>query len=248
MKGDSGWLVEKEPREGIGGGNNSHVTKSHHADRLPDTQSNTRRHTAVETTDTVVVVDVFESLADGEVLGPVGVLGLALHLNTDDLNGLVPGGQTTTKTRCEDLLPGRQLLAVLLVGHLADGSLRQAGETEPGAPVGSLANGNGIDTAVDTTDALPAVNVREGREGARGLDTLRGHLVLGDLNRLHAGTEAHGRVGLGDTTDHTTGDTAEEVVGADPAGLVFGFGGDEQEDGALGGGLNPGPRNESLIV
>jgi hypothetical protein len=72
--------------------------------------------------------------------------------------------------------------------------------------------------------------------------------VLGDLDGLHAGAETHGGIGLGDTTGHTTGDTTEEVVRAKGAGVVLGFGGNEEEDGALGGGLNPGPRNESLIV
>lgn len=73
-----------------------HVTKSNHADGLPDAQTDTRSHTTVETTDAVAVVDVLESLADGQVLGAVRVRGLALHLDTDNLNGLVPGGQTTT--------------------------------------------------------------------------------------------------------------------------------------------------------
>jgi hypothetical protein len=72
--------------------------------------------------------------------------------------------------------------------------------------------------------------------------------VLGDLDRLHAGTETHGSIGLSDTTSHTTADTTDEVIGTEALSVVFGLGGDEEEDRALGGGLNPGPRNESLIV
>jgi len=30
--------------------------------------------------------------------------------------------------------------------------------------------------------------------------------------------------------------------------MVFGFGSDEEEDGAFGGGFDPGPGNEALVV
>jgi hypothetical protein len=72
--------------------------------------------------------------------------------------------------------------------------------------------------------------------------------VLGDLDGLHAGAEAHGSIRLRNTTGHTTADSTDEVTGAQAAGLVLGLGGDEQEDCTLGGCLNPGPRNESLVV
>lgn len=229
-------------------GKNVHVTKSHHADSLPNTQTNTGRNTTVQTLEAVGIVDILESLADGQVLGTVRVLSLALHLNPNNLNRLVPSRQTTTETRGKHLLPSRQLLALLLAGDLADGRLGQTGQTEAGTPVGSLANGDGVDTTVDTADTLLAIDVHERGKGAGGLDAGRGHFVLGNLDGLHAGAETHGGVGLGDTTSHTTGNTTDEVVRTQGAGLVFGFGGDEEEHGALGGGLNPGPRNESLIV
>lgn len=228
--------------------NNLHVTKSHHADGLPDTETDTGSYTTVETADAVVVVDVAEGLADGQVLRAVGVGGLALHLDTDNLDGLVPGGETTTETGCQDLFKGRQLSAFLLVSDLADSRLSQTRETEAGTPVGGLADSNSVDTTVDTADALLAVDIHEGREGAGRLSASGGHLVLGDFDRLHAGTETHGSVGLSDTTSHTTADTGDEVVGTEGAGLVLGLGGDEQENRTLGGCLNPGPRNESLIV
>lgn len=229
-------------------GDSLHVTKSNHADGLPDAQTNTRSHTTVETTDAIAVVDVLESLADGQVLGAVRVRGLALHLDTDNLNGLVPGGQTTTETGSQDLFRGGQLSAFLLVGNLADSRLSETGQTEAGTPVGSLANGDGIDTTVDTADTFLAVDIHEGREGAGGLHTGGGHLVLGDLDGLHAGAEAHGSVGLSDTASHTTADTGDKVIGTEGAGVVFGLGGDEEENRTLGGCLNPGPRNESLVV
>lgn len=71
--------------------------------------------------------------------------------------------------------------------------------------------------------------------------------MLGDLDRLHAGAEAHGGVGLGDTSGDTTGDTSEELAGAGVASVVLGLGCDEEEDGALGGGFNPSPGNETLV-
>jgi hypothetical protein len=225
-----------------------HVTKSNHADGLPDAQTDTGSHTTVEATDAVVVVDVLESLADGQVLGAVRVRGLALHLDTDNLNRLVPGGQTTTETRSQDLFPGRQLDAVLLASNLADSRLSETGQTEARTPVGSLANGDGVDTAVDTADALLAVDIHKGLESAGRLNTGGGHLVLGDLDGLHAGTETHSSVGLSDTASHTTADTGHEVIGAEGASVVFGLGGDEEENRTLGGCLNPGPRNESLVI
>lgn len=225
-----------------------HVTKSNHADGLPDAQTDTGSDTTVEATDAVAVVDVLESLADGQVLGAVRVRSLALHLDTDNLNRLVPGGETTTQTGSQDLFPGGQLSAFLLVGSLTDSRLSETGKTEAGTPVGSLANGDGIDTTVDTADALLAIDIHEGREGAGRLNSGGGHLVLGNLNRLHAGTETHSSVGLSDTASHTTTDTGDKVIGTEGAGIVFGLGGDEEENRTLGGCLNPGPRNESLVV
>ena len=72
--------------------------------------------------------------------------------------------------------------------------------------------------------------------------------MLRDLDRLHASTETHCRVGLCNTTSHATADATHEVAGPERLGVVFGFGGDEKEDGAFGGGFDPGPGNETLVV
>lgn len=72
--------------------------------------------------------------------------------------------------------------------------------------------------------------------------------MLCDLDRLHAGTETHGSVSLSDTASHTTADTGDEIIGTEATGVVLGLRGDEEEDRTLGGCLNPGPRNESLVV
>ena len=225
----------------------SHVTQSNHANRLPNAETDARGYSTVETLNAVGIIDVLERVADSHLLGAVRVVLLALHLDADDLDGLVPGGETTTDGGSQDLLHGGQLLAVLLVGDLADALLGEAGETEAGAPVGHLADGDGVDTLVDATDALAAVDAHEGRPCALGLHAGGGHLVLGDLDRLHAGAEAHGRVRLRNTTRHTADDATAELAGARVPRIVFGLGRDEEKHGALGGGFDPGPWDETLV-
>lgn len=224
-----------------------HVTHGHHAYGLPDTETDTRGQTTVQTADAVGVVDVLEGVADSHLLGPVGVVLLGLHFDTDDLNGLVPCGQTTTQRTGQDLLPRGQLLSFRLAVGLADTLLGQTRQTEARAPVGHLANGDGVDTTVDTADTLTAVDVHEGGPGALGSLAGGGSLVLGDLDRLHASAEAHGGIGLRDTTGDTTGNTTDKLGTASGAGVVLGLGGDEQEDGTLGGSLNPGPGDQTLV-
>lgn len=226
---------------------NSHITHGNHANRLPDAETNTGGNAAVETGETVGRVDVAESVTDSHLLGSVGVLLLALHLNTDNLDGLVPGGETTTKTGGKNLLPGAELLTFLLAGDVADALLSETGQTETGTPVGHLADSDSVDTLVDTADTLLAVDVHESGEGALGCDARGSHLVLGNLDRLHASAEAHGGISLGHTAGDTTDDTTTELRGTVAAGVEFGFGGDEEEDGALGGGFDPGPRDKTLV-
>ena len=71
--------------------------------------------------------------------------------------------------------------------------------------------------------------------------------MLCDLDCLHAGTETHGSVGLRKTTSHATGDTSEEVRRAERLGVVLGLGRDEEENGTLGGGFDPGPWDKTLV-
>jgi hypothetical protein len=230
------------------------IAKGDHADGLPHAEADARGHAAVEASQAIGLVDVAEGLGDGQVLGPVGVVFHALHLDADDLDGLVPGGEATAETRGQDLLGGSEFLtrlaivSAVLAGDTADGGLREAREAEARAPVGGLADGDGVDALVDAAQALTAVDVAEGLPGGRRGLALGGELVAGDLDGLHAGAEADGGVGLGDTTRHTAGNAGDEVGGAGGLGVVLGFGGDEEEDGALGRGLNPGPRNEALVV
>lgn len=221
-------------------GSDLHITQSDHADRLPDTQADSRSNAAVQPLETVVLVDVFERLADGQVLGPVGVVLLALHLDTDDLDRLVPGRKTTTKSAGGDLFNDAQLLATVLASHLSDTTLGNARQTEPATPVGHLPDRNGVDTLVDTTNTFTTVDVHEGLHGARGLHSGGSNLVLRDLDRLHASAETHGGISLSKTSNHTTSDTTDEVVCAEDTSAVFGFGCDEKQDGTLCGCFNPG--------
>lgn len=228
-------------------GENAHIANSNHANRLPNAETNSRSNTPVKTLDTIVRVNVAESVADRHLLGSVGVVLLALHLDADDLNGLVPGTETTAESAGEDLFSGGELVALLLARGRADPALGQAAEAEAGAPVGHLPDGDGVDTLVDAADALLAVNAHEGLEGRRGLDTGGGQLVLGDFDRLHAGTEAHGGIGLGDTAGDAAKNATAKLRSTHVASVVLGFGGDEEQHRALGGSLDPGPGNETLV-
>lgn len=97
------------------------VAERHHAHGLPHTQADTGHDTAVKAFDAGLAVDVFEGVADGHLLGPVRVVFFALHLDTHDFNGLVPGGETTTKCGCKNLFGYAELdRGVFLAGDFAD--------------------------------------------------------------------------------------------------------------------------------
>lgn len=230
-----------------GRGGDVHVTHGNHAHRLPDAEADTGRYAAVQALEAVGLVNVLERVADRHLLGAVGVGLLALHLDADDLDGLVPGRQATANGRGGNLLGGAERLALALARDVADALLGHAAEAEARAPVGHLADGHGVDALVDAADALLAVNVHE-----RGPRALRGRarrhrLVLGDLDRLHARAEAHGRVRLRHAARHAADDAAAEIAGPERLGVVLGLGGDEEEHGALGRGFNPGPRDQALV-
>lgn len=237
-------MLERETGAEIG---SLHITQGNHANRLPNTQSNAGSHTPVESLNAVVLVDILEGVSDRHLLGTVRILLLALHLDTNNLDGLIPGRQTTTKSGGGDLLKGAELLAILLVGHLSDALLGKTAETETRTPVGHLADGNSIHTLVNTTNTLTAINIHEGGPGARGFLAGRRHLVLGDLDRLHAGAEAHGGIRLRNTASHAASDASSEIAGAEGAGIPLRLGGDKEQDGTLGRSLNPGPWDKTLV-
>ena len=223
------------------------ITQSNHANSLPNAQSNARSNTTVETLETVLRVDISEGAADGHLLRPVGVVLLALHLDTHDLDRLVPGGQSTTERTRGDLLDRAEFLPVLLAGELADLALGNTRQSEARAPVGDLAHRDGVDALVDTLDTFGAVDLHERLHRARWLAAGQRFLVFRDLDCFHAGAETHGCVGLSQATDHTAGNTADEVVGSRNACVVLGFGGYEEQDCAFRRGFDPGPRDQSLV-
>lgn len=223
------------------------IAQRNHADRLPNAESDPRGDTPVQSLDTVLLVNVLERATHAHLLRAVWILGLALHLDPDDLDGLVPGTETTAQRRRQDLLRHAQFLPIFLARRLPDPRLRNATEAEARPPVGDLADGDGVDATVDTPDTLAAVDVHERRHRAWWLHARRRNLVLGDFDRLHAGAEAHGCVGLGQTADHAASDASDEAVGAEAASVVLGLGGDEEEDGAFGGGFDPSPGDQPLV-
>ena len=137
---------------------------------------------------------------------------------------------------------------MLFPRDLPNRALSQTGQSESRTPIGSLPNGNGIDTLVDTADSLFPVNVHESGESARRLHAARCNLVLRDLDRLHASTETHCGVRLSDASHHAAADASDEVGGAEGLGVVLGLGCDEEKDGSLGGSFDPRPGNQSLVV
>ena len=231
----------------MGDNEDVHIAESNHADCLPDTETNSRRDAAVKTLDAVVRVDVLRCGSHVQVLGAIGVNGLGLELNADNLDWLVPRAQSTTKSRSSDLLDNTQLLAALLSSNLPDTGFSNTGQTEAGTPVCNLTHGNGIYTAVDTTKTLGAPYAHERLHGRRGFATGSCDLVFCDLDSFHAGAETHGSIGLCQSTRHTATDTSHEIRRAERLGVVFSFRCNEEENGALGGSFDPGPRNETLV-
>ena len=215
---------------------------------MPNAQPNPRSNATVQTSHAVVGVDVLERLSHCQVLWSIWILRLALHLNPNDLDRLIPSAETTAQTAGQDLLEVAQFLTVFLARHPTDACLRKPRQTEATTPICRLPNRNGVHATVDTTDSLLPVDVHEGGERARWLPTLSGDLVLCNLYRLHACTESHSGIRLRYTTGHASRDSCHEVIGAERLGIELGFRGDEEQDGSLCRGFDPGPRNQALII
>jgi hypothetical protein len=224
-----------------------HITHSDHTNSLPNAQPNSRYNTSVQALDPILRVDVPERGAHSHLRWSVRIHRLALHLDSNDLDRLVPGTESTTQSRCQDLLPRAQWPALGLAGHLADALLCQTRQAESGAPVGHLADGNSVDSFVDSADALLAVDVHECGKCAWGLDACLCELGLRDLDCLHAGAESHSGVCLCNSSQYSSADSCCEIAGAEGSGVVFAFGGYEEEDGSLGGGFDPGPWDKTLV-
>ena len=188
-----------------------HITHSNHANRLPNAQADTRHHATIQTLQAIILINVLRRVPNRHLLRTVRVLSLTLHFHADNLDRLVPRTQSTTQARREDLLPRIELAALLLASDSPDTLLRQAREAEPRAPVRHLPDRDGVDALVDALDALLAVDVHEGGEGAWRLDACGRQLGLGDLDCLHAGAEAHCCVCLCHAAEDAAADARCEV-------------------------------------
>jgi hypothetical protein len=126
-------------------------------------------------------------------------------------------------------------------------NIRNSAQTKSTTPIRDLSHGNRIHTLVDTLDTLFPVDIHECGHSARHLLALHRRLMLRHLHSLHARAETHGRVCLRKTTSHTTSDTGDEVGSTEALCVVLSLGGDEEEDGTLGGCFDPGPGDETLV-
>lgn len=112
------------------------------------------------------------------------------YLDTNNLDRLIPSRQRPTDSRRQDLVHGAQALVLLDAFELAQRRLGQTGKAHTRAPVGRLTDRHRIDTLVDTGDTLATVDIHKDLERAFWRRTGRRLLVTGDLDCLHARTEA----------------------------------------------------------
>jgi hypothetical protein len=208
-------------KSGAEGVKDLHIAQGDHADGLPDAEADSGSHSTVKAFDAVLRVDVFQCLADGQIFWSVGVFGFALHFYPDHLDGLIPRAESATQATGKDLLHRAQLLTFFFASSPSDRRLCQSRQAEAGAPIGGLSDCYGVDASVDTLDAFFAVDAHEGLYGTGWLHTRSSQLMLGYFNRLHARAEAHGRIGLSDTADHASADTAHKVGRAKGLGVVL---------------------------
>ena len=81
---------------------------------MPNAQTNARSDSTVQSPDTVLLINILHRFADSQILWAVRIIRLALHLNSNNFNGLIPRAQATTKSTREDFLHTAKLLSVLL--------------------------------------------------------------------------------------------------------------------------------------
>lgn len=247
------------------------IPQSNHTHRLPNPQSNPRRNTPVQSFDTILLVNVRESVADGHLRRTVRVDGFGLHFHAHDFDGLVPGRETSSESGGEDSFWGGEFLSFGFTVEGADAVFtrrqsdvsrelssgvpkrkrmlysRNTTQPKPRPPISNLPHSNRINSLINPSNSLGAIDPHERRKRARRFDSRFHSLVLRDLHRLHARAESHGRVGLCETARHATADARDKVAGAEGFGVEFSFRGDEEEDGAFGRGFDPGPGDESLV-
>lgn len=102
------------------------ITQSNHTHSLPDSQTNSRRNTTVQTLDSTLLVNVSESISHSHFLWAIRVVGFGLHFYAHDFDGLVPGGETSSKGRGEDAFGSGEFLGGIgFAGEAADAVLAE---------------------------------------------------------------------------------------------------------------------------
>lgn len=226
------------------------VGKADHANRLPDAEEDPWCDTSVETLDAVLLVDVSKRVADGQLFGTIASgsgLGHALHFDADDLDGLIPGGQSTADTGARNALSGVQLVLFGFAREASDRALGETREAHSGSPVGALSNRDGVDTLVDPFQSFSSVDVAKHSPRRWRLDSGFRLLVPRDLGRLHARTESHGSIRLCDTARHASEQTSGSRRKSGILGYLFNFSCGEKQHSSLGRRFDPSPWNQSLV-
>ena len=147
---------------------------------------------------------------------------------------MIPSTHSPSYSTRDNLLKPRQLLPLLFPRRPPYPRLRQPTRPEPASPICRLPYRHRIHPPIDPAYPLFPPNIHKRLPRTWRLDPLGCDLVFCDFDGLHAGAEAHCGVGLGNAAGHAAGDAADEIGGPEGFGVEFGFGGDEEEDGAFG--------------
>lgn len=115
--------------------------------------------------------------------------GKGTDLDSDNLDRLVPGSQSSTDGTGEDLVESAKLFTFFDTPHASQSGFSETSESHSGSPVGGLTDSNGVDTLVDTSQTFTLVNVAKDLEGGFNGSTGAGLLVSSDLDSLHARAE-----------------------------------------------------------
>lgn len=73
----------------------SKIAPVYHDHCLPNTETNSRSHTPIESLDTIVFVDPFGSSGYGHFFRSTGSFQLRLHFHANNFNRLIPGWKST---------------------------------------------------------------------------------------------------------------------------------------------------------
>ncbi|GAO46274.1 hypothetical protein G7K_0507-t1 [Saitoella complicata NRRL Y-17804] len=230
------------------------IRKTNHTNRLPNTQPNPGRNTPIQPLHTIILINIPKRTPNRHLRRTIRVSLRTLHLNPNNLNRLIPRTQPTTNNTRSNPFGRRQLFAVFFVRGFTDPAFRETRESDTRAPVCALSDGDGVDAFVDSADSFAAVDVEEGVHRAWGFHACRGDFVAGDFDCFHTCAESHlcrsvtnRRVGLRDTTTHTTEHTRQEGIRTRSLRRILQLTRSKQQHSSLRRSLNPGPWDQTLV-